>query len=216
MRRHLGPRPAPVRADRALARGRDAARDPTVSRAHRSRRRWRRGRQRRRRSNQRRIPDANRAARSPTPPCDGRARGVASMTVPTPGPVTKLLDAASSQSIALRDQDDHDLRWRDPSQRRGRRRRPHRTEHLHVRLPRGLHFSHDNSAVTAWPTTAPKASADLGEAAGEFGHQPPDGQPHSEESVLLVVGSALASGWSTCCLSWWRDFTPSLRNALRR
>jgi hypothetical protein len=24
------------------------------------------------------------------------------------------------------------------------------------------------------------------------------------------------SGWSRCCLSWWRDFTPSLRNALRR
>jgi len=28
--------------------------------------------------------------------------------------------------------------------------------------------------------------------------------------------SARAPGWSECCLSWWRDLTPSLRNALRR
>jgi hypothetical protein len=28
--------------------------------------------------------------------------------------------------------------------------------------------------------------------------------------------SASADGWSRCCWSWWRDFTPSLRNALRR
>lgn len=26
--------------------------------------------------------------------------------------------------------------------------------------------------------------------------------------------SACASDWSTCCSSWWRDFTPSLPNAL--
>jgi hypothetical protein len=51
---------------------------------------------------------------------------------------------------------------------------------------------------------------------GSSGPQRPDGQPHSEGPVLLAAGSALASGWSTCCLSWWRDFTPSLRNALRR
>src|SRR3954452_18877089 len=28
--------------------------------------------------------------------------------------------------------------------------------------------------------------------------------------------SAHASDWSRCRSSWWRDFTPSLRNALRR
>ena len=31
-----------------------------------------------------------------------------------------------------------------------------------------------------------------------------------------AAGSACTPGWSRCCLSWWRDLTPSLRNALRR
>jgi len=43
----------------------------------------------------------------------------------------------------------------------------------------------------------------------------------SDEAVVdgqcsRATGSACASGWSRCCLSWWRDLTPSLRNALRR
>jgi hypothetical protein len=33
---------------------------------------------------------------------------------------------------------------------------------------------------------------------------------------FLGAGVRRASGWSRCCLSWWRDLTPSLRNALRR
>ena len=32
----------------------------------------------------------------------------------------------------------------------------------------------------------------------------------------LERGLGRASGWSRCCLSWWRNLTPSLRNALRR
>jgi hypothetical protein len=31
-----------------------------------------------------------------------------------------------------------------------------------------------------------------------------------------AAGSACVAGWSTCCLSWLRDPTPSLRNALLR
>jgi hypothetical protein len=35
-------------------------------------------------------------------------------------------------------------------------------------------------------------------------------------SGLPAATVAVVPGWSRCCLSWWRDFTPSLRNALRR
>ena len=31
-----------------------------------------------------------------------------------------------------------------------------------------------------------------------------------------AAGLVCAFAWSKCCWSWWRDLTPSLRNALRR
>ena len=114
------------------------------------------------------------------------------MTVPTPGPVTKLLDAANS----------------------------HQTEDFLAS------FAHDG-VVDDWGRgyigrEAIKEWSDREFIRREsvawhgFGAPAARRQPHSEAPVLLAARSALASGWSTCCLSWWRDFTPSLRNALRR
>jgi hypothetical protein len=44
----------------------------------------------------------------------------------------------------------------------------------------------------------------------------PSTKPVSDGQFPRATGSAPASGWGRCCLSWWRDLTPSLRNALRR
>jgi hypothetical protein len=40
-------------------------------------------------------------------------------------------------------------------------------------------------------------------------------QPKPDQNPR-AAGLVCAPGWSTCCVSWWRDLTPSLRNALRR
>ena len=46
---------------------------------------------------------------------------------------------------------------------------------------------------------------------------PPDRQPlHGARQLSRAASAAFTPVGSTCCLSWWRDFTPSLRNALRR
>jgi hypothetical protein len=36
------------------------------------------------------------------------------------------------------------------------------------------------------------------------------------DAGVVTAGAYWALDGSRCCLSWWRDFTPSLRNALRR
>jgi hypothetical protein len=169
------------------------------------------------------------------------------MTVPTLGPVTKLLHAANSHPtgdfLAIFAHDGVVDDWGREYIGRGAIKEWSDREFIGakvslsvIRRPRSPitnSKSAPRSGATATPDRARPRHPALKVRQGRTqfreglqaaranqqasaGHRPPDGQPHSEGSVLVAAGSALASGWSTCCLSWWRDFTPSLRNALRR